>query len=112
MEYVLFGLALAGGFVALVGAVELVIAAFREHILWGLGTLFLGIVALVFTAFALPVVIIHGDVDWAPALGLAVGVAAGSVVGAHITVAGGERVVRPVLVVAVLVMAGRLLGLY
>lgn len=70
------------------------------------------IVTFVFTAFALPVFIVNGDVDWAPALVLAAGLAAGAFVGAHITVAGGERVVRPVLVVAVLVMAGRLLGIY
>ena len=36
----------------------------------------------------------------------------GGYVGAHITVAGGEKVVRPVLVAAVLVFPGRLLGLY
>jgi uncharacterized membrane protein YfcA len=70
------------------------------------------IVTFVFTAFALPVFIIHGDVDWAPALVLATGLALGGFVGAHVTVAGGERVVRPVLVVAVLIFAGRLLGLY
>ena len=70
------------------------------------------ITTFVFTAFALPVFIINGDVDWAPALVLAGGLVVGSFVGAHITVAGGERVVRPVLVIAVLAMAGRLLGLY
>ncbi len=69
-------------------------------------------VTFVFTVFALPVFIINGNVDWAPALVLAAGLAAGGYIGARITVAGGERIIRPVLIVAVLVFAGRLLGLY
>ncbi len=70
------------------------------------------IVTFVYTVFALPVFIVNGDVHWLPATVLAAGLAAGSVVGARITVAGGERVVRPVLVVAVVAMSGHLLGLY
>lgn len=70
------------------------------------------IVTFVFTVFALPVFILNGDVEWAPALVLAAGLGVGGAVGARITVAGGEKVIRPVLVVAVLVFAGRLLGLY
>ena len=70
------------------------------------------IVTFVYTAFALPVFIANGDVYWLPAIVLAAGVGVGSFAGAHITVSGGERVVRPVLVVAVVAMAGRLLGLY
>ncbi len=70
------------------------------------------IVTFVYTVFALPVFILNGDVHWLPALVLAAGLVVGSFVGARITVAGGERVVRPVLVVAVIAMSGRLLGLY
>jgi uncharacterized protein len=70
------------------------------------------IVTFVFTVFALPVFILNGDVDWAPALVLALGLAAGGFIGAHITLAGGEKVIRPVLVVAVIIFAGRLVGLY
>ena len=70
------------------------------------------IVTLVFTVFALPVFVVNGDVDWAPALVLAVGFGVGGYLGARLSVAGGERVIRPVLVVAVIVFAGRLLGLY
>jgi len=70
------------------------------------------ITIFVFTAFALPVFIINDQVDWLPALVLAGGFGTGSFTGAHITVAGGERVVRPVLVVAVVVLAGHLLRLY
>lgn len=70
------------------------------------------IVTSVYTVFALPVFIINGDVHWLPALVLAAGLVVGSFAGARITVAGGERVVRPVLVVSVIAMSGRLLGLY
>ena len=70
------------------------------------------LVILVVTLTALPVFIVGGRVDWGPALVLALGFAVGGALGAHITVGGGERVVRPVLVVAVLGLAGRLLGLW
>ncbi len=70
------------------------------------------LVVLVVTCTALPVFIAGGLVDWGPGLVLAAGFGVGGALGARITVAGGERVVRPVLTVAVLAMAGRLLGLY
>jgi len=43
---------------------------------------------------------------------LAVSTSAGAVVGARMAVRGGERIIRPVLAVSVLVLAGRMLGLY
>ncbi len=70
------------------------------------------IVTCIFTLFALPVFIINGDVYWLPALVLASGVGVGAFVGARVTVAGGEKVVRPILVIAVVAMAGHLLGFY
>ena len=70
------------------------------------------IVTFVYSLFALPVFILNGDVYWLPAIVLAAGLMVGSFVGARITVTGGERVVRPVLVVSVTAMAGHLLGLY
>jgi len=70
------------------------------------------IVIMVVTLAALPVFIIGDRIDWLPALVLAAGFAAGGTTGARITVAGGEKVIRPVLVLAVLGFAGRLLGLY
>ena len=70
------------------------------------------LVVLAVTCTALPVFIAGSLVDWQPALVLAAGFGVGGALGARITVAGGERVVRPVLTVAVLAMAGRLLGLY
>jgi len=53
------------------------------------------------TLVALPVFVLHGQIHWPYALVLAAGYSAG-----------GERVIRPVLVAAVLAMAGRMLGLY
>jgi len=70
------------------------------------------VVILVVTLAALPVFIIGGRIDWVPALVLAAGFAVGGAIGARVTVIGGEKVIRPVLVLAVLGFAGRLLGLY
>jgi uncharacterized membrane protein YfcA len=70
------------------------------------------VLAFFTTLVALPIFIIKGQVDWIPALMLAVGTAIGGAIGPRIAVRGGERVVRPVLIVAVLALAGRMLGLY
>ena len=64
------------------------------------------------TLIAVPVFIVAHQVAWAPALVLAVGFAAGGELGSRIAVRGGERVIRPVLAVAVLALAGRMFGLY
>ncbi|MEZ5244614.1 MAG: sulfite exporter TauE/SafE family protein [Acidimicrobiales bacterium] len=109
---VFFGIGLYGGaFQAGVGLM-MIVALSRAGVDLVIANNIKSIVTFVFTVFALPVFIVNGDVDWAPALVLAVGLGTGGFVGAHITVAGGEKVIRPVLVVAVLVFAGRLLGLY
>lgn len=70
------------------------------------------VVILVVTATALPVFIASGKVDWPPALVLGAGFAVGGAVGARLAVSGGERVIRGVMIVAVLAASGRLLGLY
>lgn len=70
------------------------------------------IVILALTAIAVPVFVIQDQVRWAPGLILGLGFAIGGFLGARVAVKGGERVIRPVLVVAVLAMAGRMLGLY
>ena len=61
---------------------------------------------------AIPVFIAAGQVAWAPALVLATGFAAGAELGVRLAVAGGERLLRPVLVLGVIALAGRMLGLY
>jgi uncharacterized protein len=59
-----------------------------------------------------PVFAAAGQVAWRPALVLAVGFAAGAELGVRLAVAGGERVIRPLLVAGVIALAGRMLGLY
>ena len=109
---VFFGIGIHGGaFQAGVGLM-MIVALSRAGVDLVVANNIKAIVTFVFTVFALPVFIIVGDVDWVPALVLAAGLATGGHIGAHITVAGGEKVVRPVLTVAVIVFAGRLLGLY
>ena len=70
------------------------------------------IVTLAVTATALPVFIAQGKVVWAPALVLAAGLTVGGWLGAHVAVRGGERVIRAFMVVASLVLAAKLLGLF
>lgn len=70
------------------------------------------VVNVVLTAFALPVFILAGQVAWLPAAVLASGFVAGGWIGARLAVAGGERLLRPVMIAAILLLAGRILGLY
>jgi len=64
------------------------------------------------TLVALPVFVLHDQIDWPFALALASGYALGGTLGARFAARGGERVIKPVLVASVLAMAGRMLGLY
>jgi hypothetical protein len=65
-----------------------------------------------FTAVAALVFVLSGQVLWLPAAVLSAGTALGADVGARLAVRGGEAIIRPVLVVSVLVLSGRMLGLY
>ena len=65
-----------------------------------------------FTLLALPVFVLADQVVWREALALGAGFAAGGALGARLAVRGGARVIRPVLAVAVVALAGRMLGLY
>ena len=64
------------------------------------------------TCIALPVFIIQGDVQWIPAILLAIGLSAGGWIGAKFAVRGGEKWIRIVMVVAALALALRLLGFW
>ncbi len=64
------------------------------------------------TLIALPVFIYQSQIAWLPGLALATGFSLGGVAGAHWAIAGGERLIRPILAIAVIAMAGRMLGLY
>jgi uncharacterized membrane protein YfcA len=70
------------------------------------------VINAVLTAVAIPVFIVQRQIAWAPGILLAAGFAAGGEMGARLAVRGGERVIRPVLTIAVLVLAGRMFGLY
>ena len=64
------------------------------------------------TLLAVPVFAYQGQIAWLPAVTLGAGFAAGGALGARIAVRSGERVVRPLLAVAVVLLAARMLGLY
>ncbi len=70
------------------------------------------VVNAVLSAATLPVFIAQGQVLLVPAILLAIGYAIGGTVGARVAVHGGERIIRPALTIAVLALAGRMLGLY
>ena len=70
------------------------------------------VVILFITLIATTVFIVNDQVRWLPALVLALGMGIGGYVGANVAVDGGERVIRPVLIVVVLVLASRMLGLW
>lgn len=70
------------------------------------------LVTLAVSVVALPVFISQGFFELAPALTLAAGFALGGALGANVSVRGGEKVIRPVMIAAVLALSGRLLGLY
>jgi len=70
------------------------------------------IVIAVLTLTAVPVFLLAGQIAWGPAAVLVVGYSAGATLGARLAVRGGERLIRPVLALAVIALAGRMLGLY
>jgi len=69
-------------------------------------------IIFIYTLPALAVFIISGRIAWIPGLIMAAGMAAGGWWGAHAVVKGGERTIRIVLVVAILIMALKMLGLF
>lgn len=70
------------------------------------------VVIFAVTAVAIPVFVLSNQVAWVPAGALAVGFFAGGEVGARLAVRGGERVIRPVLALAVVALALRMLGVW
>lgn len=64
------------------------------------------------TAVAVPIFVLNHQVEWIPALVLTVGFVTGGIIGVRVAVRGGERVIRPVLVASVVILAGRMMGLY
>ena len=67
---------------------------------------------LAVTAVALPVFIANDQVEWGPALLLALGLTVGGAIGARLGVRKGEVWIRRVMIVAALALALRLLGVF
>ncbi len=65
-----------------------------------------------FTLLALPIFVLAGQVVWLEALVLGAGFGVGGALGARLAVRGGGRLIRPVLALAVVVLAARMLGLW
>lgn len=70
------------------------------------------LVNLAVTLTALPVFILNGSVRWVPAIILAAGYTLGGWLGARLAVERGDKYIRAMMIVATLVLAGSLLGLY
>jgi len=70
------------------------------------------LVNLAVTFVALPVFIAQGQIEWVPALLLAVGLTAGGWIGAKLGVDKGEEWIRRVMIVAALALALKLIGVY
>ncbi|HCB34224.1 MAG TPA: hypothetical protein DEP66_07160 [Acidimicrobiaceae bacterium] len=70
------------------------------------------VVVAALTAVAVPVFVLNDQVHWGYAAVVAAGFAVGGWIGARVAVRGGERLIRPVMTVAVVALAGRMVGLY
>ncbi|MFB0566043.1 MAG: sulfite exporter TauE/SafE family protein [Candidatus Aminicenantaceae bacterium] len=69
-------------------------------------------IILIYTIPALLIFLITGNVNWKLGLILAAGNAIGGWWGAHVTVRGGEKIVRIILAIAITIMAFKLFDLY
>ena len=109
----LFGIGFYGGFLQ-VGVGFLFMAALY-HLL-RVNLVFVNMhkvfIILIYTIPALAVFSLTGNVNWQFGLVLAAGNALGGWWGAHAAVKGGDKVIRIVLAVAIIIMAGKLFGLY
>jgi uncharacterized membrane protein YfcA len=65
-----------------------------------------------FTLLTLPVFLLNDHVAWGPALALGFGFALGGELGARLAINHGNKVLRPALGLGVLLLAGRMFGLY
>jgi len=64
------------------------------------------------TAVAIPVFVWENQIAWLPAAVLACGFSLGGALGARVAVRGGERVIRAFLAIAIVALAGKMLGGY
>jgi uncharacterized membrane protein YfcA len=66
----------------------------------------------IYTVVALGVFVVNGNVDWGIGLFLAIGNSAGAYLGSNFAVAKGDKYIQAVISIAVIVMAGKLWGLW
>ena len=103
--------AFGGAFQAGVGLLLIIALAYAGHDLVHANSIKV-VVNTVLTLVALPIFVFRDQVAWYPALVLTVGFVIGSTFGVRLAVRGGEEVIRPVLALAVLILAGKMVGLY
>ncbi len=111
-QLVFFGIGLYGGAIQAGVGLLLIAALARSGLDLVRANAIKVVIVGVLTLVAVPVFIAHDQVDWRLASALVVGFGIGGELGARAAVKGGERLIKPVLALAVLVMAGRMLGLY
>ncbi len=101
----------AGAIQAGVGLILLLVLSRAGHDLVAANAIKIYVVIVV-SVIAVVIFISRDQVRWAPALVLSAGSTIGGYVGSQIAVDGGEKVIRPVLVITVIVLSGRMLGFY
>lgn len=69
-------------------------------------------IVAIYTVSALTVFVMNGNVNWGLGILLALGNSTGAFIGSNFAVQKGDRVIRMVIVAAVVVMAGKLWGLW
>jgi len=69
-------------------------------------------IVMIYTIPALGIFILTGNVNWGYGIILAAGMAFGGWWGAHMAVKGGEKIIRVILIAAILIMAVKLLGVF
>ena len=113
MQVSLFGIGFYGGFIQM-GVGFLFMATFYHLARMNLVhvTVHKVAVILVYTVPTLLIFALTGHVDWLLGAALASGNASGALVAARLAVRRGEKIIRRVLVVAVLIMAAKVLGLF
>jgi uncharacterized membrane protein YfcA len=111
-QLIFFGIGVYGGAIQAGVGIFLIAALSRS----GLDLVRANVIKVVLvgllTVVAVPIFVLHDQVEWRLASALVVGFALGGEVGARAALLGGERLIRPVLLLAVLALAGRMIGLY
>lgn len=101
----------AGAFQAGVGVPLLLALLHAGHDAVRANAIKVAVIALA-TLMAIPVFWAEGQIVWLPAGLLALGFTAGASLGVPLAVRGGERLIRPLLALAVVALAAHMLGLY